>query len=588
MDAACGTGTLIGAGERALRRVYLLKGGNDPTLHRKRMEDHIIALDVNGIAGTMTAKRLTDLEVAQDYQESRIAIVTHEAGSLCLLNPETTGISDMLGSGGRGLAPDQSSRSGTVQVPVGSVDWALMNPPYSRPRKGRAQAATGLAPLRRIASKYGYHMSHGQAGLASDFGNVSNIRMRSGGVFAHVLPLTAARTDSWTQWRRELEKHFDDIVVIANTSTAELQSMSADTGMSEMLIVATKREKDSNGSDPTEILCVNLNAAPTTMAEGYALGQEILAIPNGQATGIADWGNWARVKQHQSGLPWGAVGNSNVDMIAVSEALLDGKVFDPSRLVSSPMSLAMGNVGDMAGTGPTHHTIGGAFQWKPAANVPTASAQRSLWAADSKTQKMIDLQPTHAGTAVRQAVAKRLVSQRSRWFVSRNLRWTSQAIAFAHTPSDAHGGQAWNAMQDLADEIGRCIALWNNSVFGGIMRNAYGQTSQAGRARIQVNAVAGLPCPDFGANTAAGAHARWVAGLNFAALSVLELEPFAFCFRDENRWQIDDVVAEMIGLDPSDQDVADMLTHYRLMFASEPNVNGRNRAVLGALGEVGL
>lgn len=62
MDAACGTGTLIGAGERALRRVNLLKGGNDASLHRKRMEDHIIALDVNGIAGTMTAKRLTDLE----------------------------------------------------------------------------------------------------------------------------------------------------------------------------------------------------------------------------------------------------------------------------------------------------------------------------------------------------------------------------------------------------------------------------------------------------------------------------------------------------------------------------------------------
>ena len=114
--------------------------------------------------------------------------------------------------------------------------------------------------------------------------------MRSGGVVAHVLPLTAARTDSWTQWRRELVKHFEDIVVIANTSTAELQSMSADTGMSEMLVVATKRESDSNGSDSAEILCVNLNAAPTTMAEGYALGREFLAIPSGRTTGIADWG----------------------------------------------------------------------------------------------------------------------------------------------------------------------------------------------------------------------------------------------------------------------------------------------------------
>ena len=245
MDAASGTGTLIGAGERALRRIYRQNGGNDPNLHRKRMENHIIALDVDGIAGTLTAKRLTDLEVSQDYHDCRIAVVTHEAGSLSLLNPESTGISDMLGSGGRGLSPDQDAQNGTVQIPVGSVDWVLMNPPYSRPRKGRRQATTGLAPLRRIAAKYGWEMSHGQAGLGSDFGNMSNIRLKPGGIFAHVLPLTAAHAGSWTSWRRDLEKHFEDITVIANTSSAELQSMSADTHMSEMLVVATKRAENT-------------------------------------------------------------------------------------------------------------------------------------------------------------------------------------------------------------------------------------------------------------------------------------------------------------------------------------------------------
>ena len=34
LDAACGTGTLLGAGERALRRLYALKGGRDAGLHR--------------------------------------------------------------------------------------------------------------------------------------------------------------------------------------------------------------------------------------------------------------------------------------------------------------------------------------------------------------------------------------------------------------------------------------------------------------------------------------------------------------------------------------------------------------------------
>ena len=594
MDAACGTGTLIGAGERALRRIYMLQGGNDPSLHRKRMEEHIIALDVNGIAGTMTAKRLTDLEVAQDYQESRIAIVTHEAGSLCLLNPEITGITDMLGSGGRGLTPGQNSNNGMVRVPVGSVDLALMNPPYSRPRRGREQATTGLAPLRRIASRYGWLMSHGQAGLASDFGNMSNMRLKAGGVFAHVLPLTAAHAGSWTRWRREMVKHFEDIVVIANTNVSELQSMSSDTGMGEMLVVATKRETPLEGSEVDELLCVSLSAAPTTMAEGYALGREIAAIADDSPTGTAKWGNWALLKQNGTGAPWGAVGNHNVELIAVSELMLGGSLYDPATMKRHAMPLPMVTLSNLSNAGPTHDLIGhprggdgrGAFEWAPMSRLSAPLAQRSMWAADAQVQVKIEAVPTHGGTVVSHDLARRLVAQRSNWFISRNLRWTSQALAFAHTRNVAHGGRAWNALQNLDDEVGRCLALWNNSVFGGIIRNAYGQTTQAGRATIQVIAIMGLPCPDFGSDTTAGAHARRVASLKFADLSELELEPFAYCFRDENRWRIDDVVAEMIGLDPSDSDVADMLSHYRLMFASEPNVNGRNRGVLGALAKL--
>ena len=264
---------------------------------------------------------------------------------------------------------------------------------------------------------------------------------------------------SWERWRRELVKSFKDIVVIANTSSAKLQSMSADTGMSEMLVVATKREKDSDGLKPTEILCVNLNAAPSTMAEGYALSREIAAIPRGRATGIADWGNWARIKQYEPDLPWGAVGNSNVDLVAVSRMLLDGIVYDPSRLVSTAMSLQMCDIGDVAGTGPTHHTISDAFDWELSANLQSTPAQLSMWAADSKTRKTIAAHTTHGGTVVDQTVAKRLVNRRSKWFITRTLRWTSQATAFAHTRSDTHGGRAWNALQDLDDEVGRCLAF---------------------------------------------------------------------------------------------------------------------------------
>ncbi len=595
MDAACGTGTLIGAGERALRRLYALKGGRNPNLHRDRMEEHIIALDVNGIAGTLTAKRLTDMEVTQDYGKSKIAVVTHQAGSLSLLDPKITGITDYLGYGGVSATPGLSNELGLFHIAHGSVQYALMNPPFSRPRKGRVQATTGLDKLRRLAAKgqNGYTMSHGQAGLASDFGNLCNMRMAPNGVFAHVLPLTAAHAGSWKQWRAGLEKDFQGIVAIANVSALELQSMSADTGMSEMLVVATKRSSRPVEWRPTEILCVNLTEAPATLAQGYALAREIAAIPGGQRAGLLNHGNWTRMSQAEAGFPWGAVGNSNTELSAVGAALLEGNAYDPLTLTTHKLALRMATLGDLADTGPTHHLIGhpkgpdfepiGAFEWTPLKQLAKKPAQQSLWAADSKAQTTIAASPTHGGTIVDAALAKRMVKMRSRWFLSRNIRWTSQPTAAASAANPVHGGRGWNALQALSDSAGRCIALYCNSIFGGIVRSAYGQSTQAGRAPIQIGSVAGFPCPAFNDDTPEAEHARDVAGRHFDRLSRLTLEPFAYCFRDKNRHEIDSVVAEMLGLDSSSDAVQKMLAHYRMLFADEPNVNGRQKSIVQAI-----
>ena len=592
MDAACGTGTLVGAGERALRRLYAMKGGRDPELHRKRMEEHVIALDINGIAGTLTAKRLTDMDVTQDYAKSKIAVVTHEAGSLSLLNPQITGITDYLGYGGVAATPGLNDELGLFHVAHGSIHWALMNPPYSRPRKGRIQATTGLERLRPLASKAGWKMSHGQAGLASDFGNMCNMRMAPRGVFAHVLPLTAAHSGSWRQWRAELEKDFENIVAIANVSSAELQSMSADTGMSEMLVIATKRDKRPKKWQPTEILCVNLIAAPATLAEGYALAKEIASIPETSRWGTLSSGSYIRFQHDGAGFPWGAVGNSDYELSRVTTSLLNGMAYDPHTAATHQLALPVAALGEIANTGPTHHLIGhprgnepiGAFQWTPLSEMPVIPSQESMWAADSKAQTSIVTQPTHGGVIVDEDAAKRMVQWRSRWHLNRNLALSSQGIAIAMTQRLTHGGRTWNALQDITDENAKCLALFYNSIIGAIVWRAYGQKGQRGpRAAIQVGAIPGLPCPAFHADTPEAQRARDIAGQRFDELCRLPLEPFAYCFRDANRHRIDSVVAEMLGLDAQDPAIQAMLVRYRQLFASEPNVNGRQKSIIAAL-----
>ena len=595
MDAACGTGTLVGAGERALRRKYAAMDGEDPELHRKRMENHIYAMDVNGIAGTLTAKRLTDMDVEQEYSESRIAVITDPAGSLILMDPGVTGVSRVLGY--QSATPESGEEgqgsSDVFHVMLGGMQWALMNPPYARPRKGRRQASLGLNSLRQKARRAKYAMSHGQAGLATDFGNLCNIRLAPGGVYANVLPLTAAHAGTWKNWRRELEKDFENIVAIANTSQGELQSMSADTGMSEMLVVATKRARRPDQWNSTTILCVNLSQSPTTLAEGYAIAREISAIPAENEWGNIAHGIYTRMEQATAGSPWGAVGNSNNEMNQVIAALKEGKAHDPLTLEDYDLALEMSTLGDMAETGPTHHLIGhpkgndpiGAFEWTPLADLANAPAQQAMWAADGKRQTRILASPTHGGIVVDRSLSQQMVKQRSEWHISRNLRWTSQAIAFAKTPRQAHGGSSWNALQEIQDEVGQCMALYYNSTIGAIALSGVGNSTQSGRARVQVTAISNLPFPAFNAGTSEAERARDIANQRFDELSRLKLQPFAYCFRDENRRRIDDTVAEMLGLDPQDGGVQDMLAHYRLLFAREPNVNGRNRGILGALGE---
>ena len=76
-----------------------------------------------------------------------------------------------------------------------------------------------------------------------------------------------------------------------------------------------------------------------------------------------------------------------------------------------------------------------------------------------------------------------------------------------------------------------------------------------------------------------------VAEEHFSRLSEMRLEPFAYCFRDEARHEIDNVVAEMLGLDPKASNVQEMLEHYRVLFASEPNVNGYQKSIVNALNQ---
>ena len=586
MDAASGTGTLIAAGERAIRRKYRFAGGDYVHLHRERMENHLFAMDVNGVAGTLTAKRLTDLQLDQDYRSSNIAVITHPSGSLLLMDPNVSGVSEVLGYEGitRKLGP--GGDFGVFHIGVGSMDWALMNPPYSRPRKDRPQLTKLASKVTNAAKRGGYKMRNGQAGLASAFGDLSNIRLKPGGVFAHVLPLTAAKSVSWSSWRAQLRRDFKDIVVVTSA-----ESMSADTDLGEILVVATKQRGTRDRVNSPEILCVNLNKAIGTLAQGYSAGCEIARIAGDARYGDFSLGRWNKIKP-KDGAPWVGVGTRNAEIVVISDGLINGEAWDPVSLQTIEFHVPMMSLDAIAETGPTHHTIGhpadarqpiGAYKWTPIEDLADEPTHLALWSAEHHIQTTILAKPTHAGRVRDESDAIKVNAKRSRWFIKRDHSWGSQVTTMAHSAELLHGGRAWTALIDGDDAAMRAVTMFHNSIFGAMVRNAFASTQQRARANFGVGAIGGLPTPAFHEDSKAAARAREIAAKHFNDLSTLELQPFPVCYSDFNRHKIDDVVAEMLGLDVGDSETQTMMDRYRVLFAAEPNVNGGRRSYTNAL-----
>ena len=632
-DLACGTGALLRAAYGHIRHRHESAGGRVDDLHKALMEECLTGIDINALAAHMTASGLSSSGIATEYARSNIAavsVIEGQTGSLELLVGEH--LTNMLG----GTSFDAAANGGqpaTITVADGSQDLVIQNPPYSRARGDRRLFAVAgidegarersikrLGAIRGRLRRRGDEMIDGQAGLASDFSALADLKLKPHGVFATVLPLTAAHAESWAGFRKTIERKYDDIMAIAFTGHEE-EMMSAETNIREMLLIAGKRP---NG-EPANVLCVNLSAPPRTLAEAFWYRRLIAKSidPRRNADVIALGGvigSWVRAASPEPGFPWFAVGMRNHDLATVAARLLAGELYSPQDRTGWSLGVPPTTLGQTVGIGPTHHLIGrvrddddsspfttlgrvvqigpthdvighlrgkddrGAFTFDPVDDdIPTYPA---LWAASAKTQRRLTVAPTHAGRPVNgdgDDQARAMLAQRGDLFISRTLRMTSQALAAARTEQPMIGGRAWTALISDNEAVKAALAIWLNSTPGLVLRTCYAQTTQPGRATMQIKALAGFPVPDFGAATAAGERARSVARERLAELSALELRPIACASEDGNRKRIDEVALEMVGLS-DEPDAARALDFLRAIWCREPAVHGGNRAIMRELG----
>ncbi len=607
-DFACGTGTLLRAAYKRIRTNYEAAGGkNVAALHLRMMEGGITGTDINPLAAHMTAAGLSTVEIQQSYQNTSIAALPvkgGKTGALEFLVAEQA--SDIFGE-----TVEQSAREGVgsgVAAPNDAYSLVIQNPPYTRARGGRkmfditgiseahrAESTKRLSGIRSRMRKRGNSIVDGQAGMGADFSALADLKLESNGVFATVLPLSAAHAETWAGFRSHCLRTYNSLTAIAFVTDGS-SMMSADTDIAEMLVIGDEGDENRHIGN-NMLFCVNLSQRPGTIAEAQAIVTEVQRVRDTQEdSGLiriagVEVGGWIRQVVPSNDYPWFAVGTASRHLALASSKLLGNVLDDPQRMASYQSSLGMSELGKLCGIGPTHDQIGhpvdgdgrGAFAFTEISQGSVA-VHPSLWSANATTQATILTEPTHSGERVRgrESIQRNMLNRMSNGFVSRNLRMTSQALVAAYTSDICMGGRAWTSLIHPDQSVKQACVMWFNSTLGMLVRLGYAQTTQPGRTTLGVGAMSGLPIPNFAEDSDAGEWARLVADEQFDRLARLQLQPAAYAWRDQNRHEIDHVVLEMLGIDSPDARRAVKLL--RDLWCREPSVHGGNRQIMKDLG----
>ena len=283
-DFACGTGALLSAAQRAVYRRYRRAGGDDKDLHRPLMEHVLTGLDVMPAATHLTCSMLSSAHPSLAYGESQIHTMPYgidgnrtHIGALDLLNSSHSYSLFATGESMGGMKWDSRSRH-SVTIQDKSCDLVIMNPPFTRPTNHEASHADIPVPSfagfnkshdeqqamqRKLKKATTSLFSSGHAGLASNFMDLGHRKLKDGGVLALVIPFAFVRGKSWKKAREALKAHYSDIHVTSIAATGSTaRAFSADTGMAECLVVATRR----SGSNSCAAYS-NLPARPSSLLE---------------------------------------------------------------------------------------------------------------------------------------------------------------------------------------------------------------------------------------------------------------------------------------------------------------------------------
>ena len=623
-DFACGTGTLLSAAYGAFRARHRRTEGDDAVIHARMMQSVLAGADIMPAAAHLTASMLSSAHPGKPFLNTSIVTLpygelskemakatggTHAIGALDLIEKEAS-LPLFQTSQERLRGQGRASRE-HVDMPHGSFDLVIMNPPFTSPTNHAlsdvpvpsfAGFATGedeqrimsnrlkrivrgLKAAHRTAVKGDPNLpeivlaGHGNAGLGSNFMDLAHAKVRNpGGVIALILSASFLRGAAWANARRLLEAHYKDIVVasIAATGTTDY-AFSADTGMGEVMIVATRRGNEEPG--PGQTLFVNLLQRPETILEAATIARAVQRVPHDMAAGPLMIGTGERagciIRETLSNA--GCAGLSEANAVVQAAAGLGlGQLKLPRRLDAMPIPVI--RLGALGNRGLVDRDISGLEEGIPRGpfDIVKGDARNPtwpvLWGHHAPRERQMIVMPDSVGE-VRPGCETRAHAAwkrtASRLHFNRDFRLTSQPLAACMTPDLSIGGRAWPNFrcEDRRWEIP--LVLWSNTTLGMIAFWWIGNRQQQGRANLTISELPSLTVLDARELTLAQLNR---ADAIFDEFRNRELLPANEAWRDGTRQALDHaVLVDLLGLP---EDIMEPLDLLRLQWCAEPSVHG--------------
>lgn len=602
-DLACGTGALLGATYHAFASRYRRTGEDDGILHEKMMESVLIAADIMPSAVHLTAATLSGMHPDKAYGHTRIITMPYgengnengiSIGSLDLMQADETRA--IFGTGrkaltGKGAMADDPEGA-VVEVPHGSMDLVIMNPPFTRPTNHEAtdvpipsfagfrtreeeQAKMSLR-LKELKKGLATPAGHGNAGLASNFIDLAHAKLRSGGILALVLPASFMQGKAWENARKLIYQHYKDILIVGiATDGSTDRAFSADTGMAEVLLVATRKKE--NDKDLSDIFVVNLLRRPRTQLEGAIIAK---MIEQSQHDHTQDAGKIQLTKTEQAGnffrsRNWIGLGIREASLVICMNSLAEGKLLLPR--MGSSVSIPVCELGKLGHRGYLDRDIiGRTSSGEPRGpfdleTISQAPEYPILWGHDASRERQLIVRPDRQGTSrkdFRKQAAQLWFDGASRLHFNRDFRINSQPLAACITEQPSLGGAAWpNFITDKKWEIP--LVLWANTTLGLISFWWAGTRQQQGRARLTISRLPRLLSIDV---KIFNKEQLVLSEQIFKDFRDRDFLPANEAYQDDSRIALDHAV--LISLLGIEDDLLDNLAVLREQWCTEPSVHG--------------